>query len=67
MLLVETILPEGPEPHWAKTLDVMMRALTGGRERTLTGYRALCDAAGMDLVRVRPTATPFPIVETVVR
>ena len=63
VLLVETVLPEGPEPHWAKTLDVLMLAVTGGRQRTLTGYEALLDAAGIDLVRAIPTATPFSVIE----
>jgi hypothetical protein len=63
VLLVETVLPEGPERHWAKTLDVLMLAVTGGRQRTVAGYEALLDAAGIDLVRVVPTATPFSILE----
>ena len=67
VLIVETILPAGPEPHWAKTLDVLMLALTGGRQRTLTGYEALLDTAGIDLIRAIPTATPFSIVEGRVR
>ena len=32
VLVIETVMPEGPEPHWAKTLDVLMLAVTGGRE-----------------------------------
>ncbi|WP_219419621.1 methyltransferase [Pseudonocardia nigra] len=67
VLLVETLLPEGPEPHWAKTLDVMMLALTGGRERTLTAYRDLLDAADLECERAIPTATAFSIVQARVR
>lgn len=63
VLVVETVLPDGPEPHWAKTLDVMMLALTGGRERTLSGYDALLRDAGLAIDRVTPTATPFSIIE----
>jgi hypothetical protein len=63
MLLVEAILPDGPEPHRAKTLDVLMLAVTGGRERTLTEYRGLIARAGLELVRVTPTATSFSIIE----
>ncbi len=36
VLLVETVMPEGAEPHWAKILDVIMLGVTGGRERTIT-------------------------------
>lgn len=63
VLLLEALLPEGPEPHWSKTLDIVMLALTGGRERTLAEYRSLLDAAGLDLVAMTPTTTPFSIVE----
>lgn len=67
VLLVETVMPEGPEPHWAKTLDVVMLAITGGRERTLGEYDALLDAAGLELVTAIPTVTPFSIIEARVR
>ena len=67
VLVIETVMPEGPEPHWAKTLDVLMLAVTGGRERTEAQYRSLLGDAGIDLVRTVPTATPFSIVEGRVR
>jgi len=54
-----------PEPPAAlsKTLDVLMLAVTGGREGTLTEDRDLLSAADIDLVGTTPTATPFSIVE----
>jgi C-methyltransferase len=67
VLLVETVLPDGPQPHWAKTLDVLMLTVTGGRERTSAEYRRLFDRVGIDLVQTLPTATPFSIVEGRVR
>lgn len=67
VLIVETVLPDGSEPHWAKTLDVLMLAVTGGRERTHAEYTRLLDGAGIDLVATVPTATPFSIVEGRVR
>jgi hypothetical protein len=67
VLVVETVLPSGAEPHYAKTLDVIMLAITGGRERTAEEYRALFDAAGLDLVAVAPTATAFSVIEAVIR
>ncbi len=67
VLIVETVMPDGSEPHWAKTLDVLMLAVTGGRERTHAEYTRLLDRAGIDLVRTVPTATPFSIVEGHVR
>lgn len=63
VLLVETVMPEGPEPHWAKTLDVIMLGVTGGRERTQTAYDRLFAAAGLTPVRTVPTRTPFSIIE----
>lgn len=63
VLLMEALLPEGPERHWSKTLDVVMLAITGGRERTLGEYAALLDAAGLRLVAMTPTATPFSVIE----
>lgn len=63
VLLLEALLPEGPERHWSKTLDVVMLAITGGRERTLHDYATLLDTAGLRLVAMTPTATPFSIIE----
>lgn len=67
VLLVEVVLPDGPAASWGKTLDVMMLALTGGRERTLPEYDALLAAAGLELIGVTPTATAFSLVEARVR
>lgn len=63
VLIIETVMPDGPEAHRAKTLDLVMLAITGGRERTLPQYGGLLTAAGLDLVRVIPTATSFSILE----
>jgi catechol 2,3-dioxygenase-like lactoylglutathione lyase family enzyme len=67
VLLVEAILPGGSEPHRAKTLDVLMLAITGGRERTLSQYSGLLRGAGLELVRVTPTTTSFSIIEAQAR
>lgn len=67
VLVLEVLMPEGPAAHWGKVLDVVMLAVTGGRERTLQEYEALLTAAGLELVGVTPTATPFSVVEARVR
>lgn len=67
VLLLEVVMPEGPRSHWAKTLDVMMLALTGGRERTLPEYDALLAGAGLELVRATPTGTSFSLIEARIR
>jgi len=63
VLLLEAVMPEGPQRHWSKTLDVLMLAVTGGRERTLAQYRGLLRAAGIEPISAVPTATPFSIVQ----
>jgi hypothetical protein len=63
VLVLEVVMPDTAEPHWAKTLDVMMLAITGGRERTLSEYDVLLADAGIELVGVTPTATPFSVIE----
>jgi hypothetical protein len=66
VLIIETLVPEAPGPHFGKTLDIIMLAVTGGRERTAARYAALLAAAGLRLRRVLPTRTEYSIVEAVV-
>ena len=65
LLIVETLVAEAPGPHFGKTLDIIMLAVTGGRERTRTQHAALLSAAGFELTRVLPTASQYSIVEAV--
>ena len=62
VLVLESPLPEGGEAHHAKVLDIVMLALTGGRERTQREYQALFEAAGFRLDRVAATAGPFSVI-----
>jgi hypothetical protein len=65
LLIVEAIIPEGdPDPR-VHTLDVIMLAVTGGRERTVPQLSALLDAAGFTAVAVIETAGPSRILEAV--
>jgi O-methyltransferase domain len=66
VILVESVLPEGNEPHFGKILDVEMFVLPGGRERTEKEFRALFEAAGLRLNRIVPTKAPLWVVEGVV-
>jgi hypothetical protein len=63
VLIVETLVAESPGPHLGKTLDIIMLAVTGGRERTRSEYAALLDDAGLRLERVVPTQSQYSIVE----
>ena len=51
----------GPGP----LTDLIMLVSSGGRERTADEYGALFSAAGLNLVSVKETSTPFSIFEAV--
>jgi SAM-dependent methyltransferase len=63
LAVCEMVVPDGPEPHFGKLLDLEMLVNTGGRERTLAEYRRLYEQAGFELTRVVPTATPVSVIE----
>ena len=63
VLVVDSVLPEGPEPHFGKMLDLEMLALPGGQERTESEFRALFEKAGFRLARVVPTTMPKSVLE----
>lgn len=57
------VIPPGDAPHPAKMLDMLILALTGGRERTEAQYAELLDRAGFTLTRVIPTRTAVSVIE----
>jgi hypothetical protein len=63
VLLAETIVPAGNEPHQIKMIDVNTLVVTGGLERTETQYAALFAGAGLRLERVIPTREAISILE----
>jgi hypothetical protein len=63
LLLMESVVPPGNEPHFAKTLDLDMLLFVGGRERTESEYAALLDRAGFRMTRVVPTISTISLVE----
>jgi hypothetical protein len=65
VLIVEILVPDTPGPHPGKTRDIIMLAVTGGRERTKAQHAALLAAAGFELTRVLPTASEYSLVEAV--
>jgi hypothetical protein len=66
LLIIETLVDEAPGPHFGKMVDVIMLAVTGGRERTASQYAALLAGTGFRLERVVPTASTYSIVEAIV-
>jgi len=65
LLIIETLVPETPGPHFGQTVDIIMLAVTGGRERTEAQHAALLTAFGFELTRVLPTSSQYSIVEAV--
>ena len=65
ILLVEQVAPERAEPAHATVIrgDIQMLVSTGGMERTATEYRQLLTAAGLELLRIIPTASHFSLLE----
>lgn len=63
VLIVETVLADGPAPDPATILDLVMLSVTGGRERTPDQYGSVLAAAGFELIRVIPTTGSVRIVE----
>jgi hypothetical protein len=63
VILIESVLSPGNEPHLGKFIDIEMLALPGGRERTEEEFRALFESAGFRLTRVVDTGAPFVVVE----
>lgn len=65
LLLVEMVVPPGNEPHFAKIQDLEMMLSPGGLERTAGEFRQLFAAAGFELTRIIPTASPMSVIEGV--
>lgn len=65
VLVAETIVPPGNDPHPIKLMDLNMLAVTGGMERTRAQYERLFARAGLRLVRVIATSGPLSILEAV--
>lgn len=63
LLLVESVIPPGNGPSFAKQLDLNMLVIPGGKERTEAEYGKLFQAAGFRLVRIVPTTMEISIIE----
>ncbi|MCK0090528.1 acetylserotonin O-methyltransferase [Rhodococcus sp. F64268] len=65
LLLMESVVPPGNTPHFAKTLDLDMMLFVGGRERTEREFATLLERAGFRMTRVVPTISTISLVEAV--
>lgn len=63
VLIIETVVPPGPEPHLSKELDIVMLALPGGMERTQEEYTGLAAKCGLRFERMVETMSPYSILE----
>jgi predicted transcriptional regulator len=63
VILMESVVAPGNEPHFAKWLDLEMLLLPGGKERTEAEFAKLLEGAGFRLTRVVPTKGALSVVE----
>jgi hypothetical protein len=66
LLIIESIISESPGADFGKVLDIIMLAVTGGRERTPSEYKDLLLRAGFRLERIITTPSPYSIIEAFV-
>jgi hypothetical protein len=52
VLVVDSVIPPGNEPHGAKWLDLLMLVIADGRERDEQQWRALLEGAGFEPVQI---------------
>jgi O-methyltransferase domain/Dimerisation domain len=62
LILIEEIIPDGPELTWAKWLDLQMLVGPGGQERTVAEYAALFAKSGFELDQIIPTPTGSSLI-----
>ncbi|HEX8162269.1 MAG TPA: methyltransferase [Pyrinomonadaceae bacterium] len=67
VLICETVVPEGNEPHFGKLMDLEMLVSPGGVERTEREFGELLAQAGLELKRVTPTRSYLSVVEAAKR
>jgi hypothetical protein len=67
VVLLESVIPDGPTPDFGKFIDIEMLAMPGGLERTAEEFRVLFDDAGFELTNIVSTKSPLSVVEAVRR
>ena len=65
VLIIETIVPEGNQPHFSKIIDLEMLISPGGIERTPSEFEKLLADSGFKMTRIIPTQGLMGIVEAV--
>lgn len=62
LMIVESVLPEGPEFDMGKWMDLNMMVMATGRERTSAEFAGLLEQAGFAIEAIEPTASPLSIL-----
>jgi C-methyltransferase len=62
LLIIEQVMPDSSAPHPNKTMDMVMLALLGGRQRTLIEWESLLHAHDFTLTTVKPTTGLFTLM-----
>ncbi len=60
LMVIDQLLPDGPEPSLAHLMDLIMMLALGGRERTRAEHETLIGPAGYTLVRETPVTDVLP-------
>jgi O-methyltransferase/methyltransferase family protein len=62
LIVIESVVPDGPVFHFGKWTDLQMLVCLGGRERTEAEYRVLLSGAAFELEDVIPTDSPLSLL-----
>jgi hypothetical protein len=65
LVVVECVLSESDDTGPGRMIDMVMLAITGGKERTKDEYAELFAAEGLRLIRLIPTIGPSSLLEVV--
>jgi hypothetical protein len=60
-------VPAGDEPHLTKSIDLVMLAMQGGKERSADEPEQLLSSTGFTLDRIVATPSPFSFLEATLR
>jgi hypothetical protein len=63
LLVLESIVPHGPAPNFAKTLAIIMLTLLAGKQLSLAEYHELPRKSGYSVSREIPTRAGICILE----
>lgn len=63
LLIVEVVLHPKDLSQYANCMDILMLAVTGGKERSLDSFKQMLENSGFVLKNVYPTSTEFSILE----